>query len=148
MALDAEGYGYGSHEEGLERLLTDARVLSPAGIERAAWGWDRHEARGLDAYHHAERAALAQIEKQELGARWDEYRRKLFGLTEAAGALVNWKARHGQLGHKAENAAFGAALGLFARDHLTRAQYASLVEPMAEALPWLLPDRTPAPRQP
>jgi hypothetical protein len=62
--------------------------------------------------------------------------------------LVNWKARHGTLGHKAESAAYGAALGLFARDHLTREQYAGLVEPMAEALPWLLPDRPPAPRTP
>jgi len=42
--------------------------------------------------------------------------------------------------------AFGAALGIFARDHLKREQYAELVEPMAEALPWLLPDRPPAPR--
>ena len=132
----------------LDRLADDLRVFDVNGIERAAWGWDRHEARGLDAYHQAERAALAQIEKQELGVRWDEFRRMLFGLTEATGALVNWKARHGQLGHKAENAAFGAALGLFAREHLTREQYASLVEPMAEALPWLLPDRAPAPRQP
>ena len=38
MAIDAEGYGYRAGEEGLERLLRDARVLSPAGIERAAWG--------------------------------------------------------------------------------------------------------------
>jgi hypothetical protein len=132
----------------LDRLADDLRVFDVNGIERAAWGWDQHEARGLDAYHHAERAALAEIEKQDLAVRWDEFRRKLFGLTEAAGALVNWKARHGQQGHKAENAAFGAALGLFAREHLTREQYASLVEPMAEALPWLLPDRAPAPRRP
>src|ERR1700674_4700768 len=27
MAVDAEGYGYRDHEEGLDRLLTDARVL-------------------------------------------------------------------------------------------------------------------------
>src|SRR5205823_6417389 len=36
MAIDAEGYGYRAGEEGLERLLRDARVLSPAGIEGAA----------------------------------------------------------------------------------------------------------------
>ncbi|HTH70440.1 MAG TPA: hypothetical protein VL493_04115 [Candidatus Saccharimonadales bacterium] len=130
----------------LDRLTADLRVFDPNGIERAAWGWDRHEARGLDAYRRAEKAALAQIEKNDLGPGWEELRRTLFGLTEASGALVNWKARHGHLGHKAESAAFGAALGLFARDHLTREQYTELVEPMAEALPWLLPDRSPAPR--
>ena len=130
----------------LERLTADLRVFDVNGIERAAWGWDRHEKRGFDAYHRAERTALASIEKHDLGPRWEELRRTLFGLTEASGALVNWKARHGQLGHKAESAAFGAALGLFAKDHLTGAQYAELVEPMAEALPWLLPDRPPAPR--
>ncbi len=125
----------------LDRLTADLRVFDVNGIERAAWGWDRHEKRGLDAYHRAERAALAAIEGHDLGPRWEELRRTLFGLTESSGALVNWKARHGQLGHKAESAAFGAALGLSAKDHLTREQYVDLVEPMAEALPWLLPDR-------
>ena len=132
----------------LDRLTADLRVFDVNGIERAAWGWDRHERRGLDAYHHAERVALALIEQHDLGPRWEEFRRTLFGLTESAGALVNWKARHAQLGHKAETAAFGAALGLLAKAHLTSEQYASLVEPMAEALPWLLPDRPPAPRTP
>ena len=70
----------------------------------------------------------------------------MFGLTEATGALVAWKATHGELGHKAERAAFGAGLGLFAKHGVPDATYAALVEPMAEALPWLLPDRKPAPR--
>jgi len=130
----------------LDRLIADLRVFDANGIERAAWGWDRHEARGLDAYHRAEKAALAAIEQHDLGPKWEELRRTLFGLTEASGALVNWKAKHGKLGHKAESAAFGAALGLFAKEHLGPAQYTDLVEPMAEALPWLLPDRPPAPR--
>ena len=138
----------GPNQSELDRLTADLRVFDVNGIERAAWGWDRHERRGLDAYHRAERAALALIEQHDLGPRWEEFRRTLFGLTEATGALVNWKARHGQLGHKAESAAFGAALGLFARADLTPEQYAGLVEPMAEALPWLLPERPPAPRTP
>ena len=138
----------GPSQAELDRLAADVRVFDVNGIERAAWGWDRHERRGLDAYHAAERAALALIEQHDLGPRWEDFRRMLFGLTEAPGALITWKARHGQLGHKAERAAFGAALGLFARENLSREQYASLVEPMAEALPWLLPDRPPAPRPP
>jgi len=56
---DAEGYGYRGDEQGLDRLLSDARTLSPAGIERAAWGWDRHEdPRIMERFHQAERAAL------------------------------------------------------------------------------------------
>src|SRR3979411_2429495 len=125
----------GPSQSELDRLTADLRVFDVNGIERAAWGWDQHERRGLAAYHGAERAALALIEQHDLGPRWEEYRRTLFGLTESAGALVNWKARHGPLGHKAETAAFGAALGLFARQHLTSEQYVLLVEPLAEALP-------------
>ena len=132
----------------LDRLAADLRTFDVNGIERAAWGWDRHERGGLDAYHEAEREALAQIEKHDLGPRWEEFRRTLFGLTESKGALASWKAKHGDMGHKAERAAFGAALGLFARDYFARNHYVTLVEPMAEALPWLLPDRAPAPREP
>lgn len=134
-------------ESELERLAADLRVFDVNGIERAAWGWDRHERGGHEAYHDAERVALGIIERHDLGPRWEEYRRRVFGLTESPGALVNWKARHGDLGHKAETAAYGAALGLFAREELSHAQYTTLVEPLAEALPWLLPDRPPAPRE-
>jgi hypothetical protein len=132
----------------LERFSQDLRVFDANGIERAAWGWDQHEARRLDEYRKAERAALAQIEKHDLGPLWEEVRRTLFGLTETAGALVTWKAQHGERGHKAERAAFGAALGLVAKPHLTAEQYADLVAPMSEAVPWLLPGRKPAPREP
>ena len=130
----------------LERLASDLRVLDQTGIDRAAWGWDRHEKRGLDAYHRAEKAALAAVERADLGEAWDEYRKRLFGLTEAQGALVAWKAMHGDKGHKAERAAFGAALAQFAKDGIREPDYVALAEPMAEALPWLLPDHKPAPR--
>jgi hypothetical protein len=132
----------------LERLESDLRVLSPIGIERAAWGWDRHERDNHAAYAAAERAALRAIEEHEAGEEWDEWRRRLFYEVEGRQALVAWKAEHQQHPehvHKAERAAFGAALGLFARAWISHAQYATLVNALAEALPWLLPERPPAP---
>ena len=137
----------GAHPDkaALDRLVSDLRVLDADGIERAAWAWDRHEGRGLAEYHAAERAALAAIEAADVGSLWEDLRRTLFGLTESQGALVHWKAKHGDLGHKAERAAFGAALGLFARDGLPHPQFVALVRPMAEVLPWLLPETPPLP---
>ena len=148
MALDAEGYGYGSHEEGLERLLTDARVLSPAGIERAAWGWDRHEdPAAMQRFRDAERVALRILEQTDRGPLWEDTRKRILDLTEGRTSLVSWKAEHGDVGHKAEHALVGAALAILTRDRLTHEQYATLVRPMAEALPWLLPEAPPEPRR-
>ncbi len=141
MSVDAEGYGFPEHQRTLSRLIDDIRVLSPAGVERAAQGWDRHgRLHGLQAIHEAEKAAVHAIEKESRGAAWDEVRRNLFGLTEAGGALVSWKAEHGEVGHKAEDAAFMAALGLVAGNLISKDQQAALVRPLSEALPWLLPE--------
>ena len=141
MSVDAEGYGFPEHEKTLSRLMSDIRVLSPAGVERAAQGWDRHaRLGGLDSIHSAEKAALHAIEEADRGPAWDEVRRNLFGLTESGGALVSWKAEHGEIGHKAEDAAFMAALGLVAGNLISPQQAATLVRPLAEALPWLLPE--------
>jgi hypothetical protein len=133
----------------LERLEADLRVLSPVGIERAAWGWDRHETDNLEAFHAAERAALEAIEAAGDGPPWDEWRRRLFYEVEGSRlALIAWRAehqRHPPHVHRAERAALGAALGLFARDKISHKQYATLVSAMNEALPWLLPERPPAP---
>jgi hypothetical protein len=133
----------------LERLEADLRVLSPVGIERAAWGWDRHESDNLEAFHAAERAALEAIEAAGDGPTWDEWRRRLFEEVEGSRlALVAWRAehqRHPPHVHKAERAAFGAALSLFARPHISHKQYTTLVSAMNEALPWLLPEHPPAP---
>lgn len=136
-------------QKSLDRLVADIRTFSAAGIERAAWGWEKHEKNRYEAHKVAERAALKAIENGDLGERWDEYRRSLFEMTEGRErALVAWQFEHGEVGHRAERAAFGAALGLFAKEHLTREQYRTLVRSMAEAMPWLLPDEKPLPREP
>jgi hypothetical protein len=146
MAVDAEGYG--AKEEGLDRLLTDARVLSPAGIERVAWGWDRHEdPRIMERFHEAERAALRVLEKSNRGQQWDDARKRILDLTEGRGSLEDWKAEHGDVGHKGERALLAAALAILARDKLDHEHYITLVRPMSEALPWLLPELPPEPRR-
>jgi hypothetical protein len=144
MGLDADGYGFPEHQRTLGRLMEDVRVLSPAGVERVALGWDRHVGKhGLQALHDAEKAAMHAIEKADRGPAWDEVRRSLFGLTESGDALISWKAEHGDIGHKAEDAAFAAALGLVASNLISKQQAATLMRPLAEALPWLLPDEPP-----
>lgn len=148
MAADAEGYGYREGEDALERLVSDARTLSPAGIERASWGWDRHEdPAAMQRFRDAERAALRVLEQTNRGQAWEEARRRLLDLTEGRVSLESWKAEHGDMGHKAERALLGAALGIMTRDKLSHEQYVTLVRPMAEALPWLLPEAPPEARR-
>ena len=139
-------------EAQLERLESDLRVLSPVGIERAAWGWDRHEDQRAEEFMQAERVAIHAIETADEAAAWEAWRRRLFEEVEAEPgappALIAWRAEHQAHSahvHKAERAALGAALGLYAQSRISHAQYATLVSPMAEALPWLLPERPPAP---
>jgi hypothetical protein len=140
MSLDVEGYGFPEHKRTIARLIEDIRVLSPAGVERVAQGWDEHVGdKGLPVFRVAEKAALHAIEKADRGPAWDEVRRTLFGMTESGAALISWRAEHGELGHKAENAAFAAALGLLADGLISKEQQETLLRPMAEALPWLLP---------
>jgi hypothetical protein len=132
----------------LERLEADLRVLSPLGIERAAWGWDRHEASNLQTLRAAERAAIGAIESSREAQVWDDWRRRLFHEVEGQLAFVAWRAEHGAHAphvHKAERAAFAAAIGLFAQSWISHSRYAILVSAMAEALPWLLPEQIPAP---
>ncbi|TMC97599.1 MAG: hypothetical protein E6I58_00640 [Chloroflexi bacterium] len=139
MGVDAEGYGFPEHKRTIARLMDDVRVLSPAGVERVAQGWDEHVGEGgLAAFREAEKAALHAIEQADRGGAWDEVRRTLFGLTESGASLISWRAEHGDMGHKAENAAFAAALGLLADSLIGKQQQQTLLRPMAEALPWLL----------
>src|ERR1700692_3086020 len=123
--------------------MEDIRVLSPAGVERVAGGWDLHVGtKGLKEFQEAEKAATHAIEQANRGAAWDLVRSSLFGLTESGDALISWKAEHGDIGHKAERAAFAAALGLVASNLISKEQAATLLRPMAEALPWLLPEES------
>jgi hypothetical protein len=141
MSIDAEGYGFPAHQKTIQRFIEDIRILSPSGVERAAQGWDKHaRLHGLDEIHKAEKSAVHAIEQAGRGEAWDEVRRNLFGLTESGGALVSWKAEHGEIGHKAEDAAFMAALGLVAGNLISKEPQATLLRPMSEALPWLLPE--------
>ena len=139
MGIDVEGYGFPEHTRTIARLMEDVRVLGPAGVERVAAGWDEHVGNdGLPAFREAEKAALHAVEQADRGPAWDEVRRTLFGLTESGAALISWRAEHGEMGHKAENAAFAAALALLADGLFSKAQQEVLLRPMAEALPWLL----------
>ena len=144
VGLDADGYGFPEHERTLTRLVDDVRVLSPSGVERVATGWD-HSAKkdGVESIHAAEKAAIHAIEKADRGPVWDQVRKNLFGLTESGNALVSWRAEHGEIGHKAESAAFMAALALVAGQLITNEQSRTLLRPLANALPWLLPEEPP-----
>src|SRR5438094_2705862 len=106
-----------------KRFITEIGTFSAAGVERAAWGWDQHATGHLDSFHEAERAALHAIEKADRGPAWEEFRRSIFDMTEGRKALVAWQYEHGETGHKAERAAYGAALALFARGHSTSDQF-------------------------
>lgn len=130
----------------LERLESDLRVLSPLGIERAAFGWDRHAA-ATDELHASERVALHALESAGEGSEWDEWRHRLFYEVEGRQALLAWRTEHQGHAphvHKAERAALSAALGLVAQARISHAHYRRLVSGMAEALPWLLPEQAPA----
>jgi hypothetical protein len=138
--------GYLGSEQGVDRLLSDLQVMSGAGIERAAWGWDRHEdGAALQRYRDAERAALRLLEASDRVGDWDDLRRRILDLTEGRGSLVAWRDEHGPAGHRAEQAALGAGLALLAGSQLAEDDRIALLRPMDEALPWLLPSVPPEP---
>jgi hypothetical protein len=136
--MDRDGYGYAPGETGIDRLLADFRTLSPLGVARAAGGWDKHVEPDHTRFHEAERTALRALENADRAPGWEDLRRSLFELTEGRVAMVAWQAEHGDIGHKAEQAAYGAALAIFSNDLIDRKTYTTLVGSMAEALPWLM----------
>jgi hypothetical protein len=101
----------------------------------------------MERFHEAERAALRVLEKNNRGPQWDDARKRILDLTEGRTSLEDWKAEHGDLGHKGERALLAAALGILARDKLDHEHYVTLVRPLSEALPWLLPELPPEPRR-
>jgi hypothetical protein len=131
--------------EAIKRLESDLRTFSPAGIERVAWGWVQHEVDPAQL-HEAEKMALRQIEKTDRGEEWDSLRLALRDLMEGSNSLLSWKEERGHEGHTAERAVYAAALALMTGDQLPHAEYVVLVRPLAEALPWLLPETPPTPR--
>ena len=147
--MDADGYGFRPGERGLERLLDDFRTLSPAGVERAAWGWELHVGRsGRESFAAAEKKAVEVIKKAGRWDAWEAVRRAVYGLTEGDHAVISWEVEHDEHavhGREAEHAAFGAALALVAGDQLDEASRRVLLTPAAEALPWLIPGFQPSP---
>lgn len=138
MSSDTDGYGPRPGQSDVDRLLEDARTLSPLGVERAAQGWADHADLGRhESWHAAERAALHVLETRNRAPHWDELRGRILGLTEGRGSLVAWRIEHGEMGHHAEQALLGAALALLARPDLDRAHMHVLLAPMGTALPWL-----------
>ena len=114
------------------KMITAGQLATPAAMQR---------------FHDAERVALRALEQTDRGPAWEDARRGILDLTEGRTSLVSWKAEHGDLGHKAERALLGAALAQLTRDKLSHEQYVTLAQPMAEALPWLLPETPPEPRR-
>jgi hypothetical protein len=66
---DAEGR-YGPNTPALERLLSDARVLGPSGIERIAWGWSRYASGGLDQCRRAEESGRRAVGETGRQGAW------------------------------------------------------------------------------
>ena len=143
--MDPDGYGVRPGQDDIDRLLEDARTLSPLGVERAADGWERHADLGRhESWHEAERAALHTVETTLRAQRWDELRNRIVALTEGRSALIAWREEHGETGHRALDALLGAALALTAGHELDRRHASVLLAPMAEALPWLSAGRVPS----
>lgn len=147
--MDADGYGFRPDENAVERLLEDFRTLSPAGIERAAWGWEQHVGgAGRERFGKAEETALDAVRERGDWERWETVRAGVYGLTEGDHRVISWEAEdeeHHEHSRAAEHAAYGAALALVAGDAIGEGTRRVLLTPLAEALPWLLPGFQPSP---
>lgn len=141
---DGSGGGrYGPNTEALERLLSDARVLGPSGIERIAWGWSRHAAGGLQDCISAEGTARRLIDETGRQEAWKAAEADLKELVEGHYAQSAWRSEPASVDRTAEHAAIDAAMALVVRGELSEGEYHTLAKVMSEALPWLLPNESP-----
>lgn len=142
--FDGSGGGrYGPNTEAVERLLSDARVLGPSGIERIAWGWSRHAAGGLQECNAAEDTARRLIDETGRQEAWHAAEADLKDLVEGHFAQSAWRSEPASVDRTAEHAAIDAVMALLVREELGEHEYHTLAKVMSEALPWLLPNETP-----
>ncbi len=125
-------------DEWVKRLVDDARVMGPSSIERVVWGWRRYGQATEDAHRRA-------LEVVGEDPAWQEAEHAIRSMTEGHSAMEVWRATDEETGRTAEEAALHAALALVARGRISKEDYHALVKPMAEALPWLLPNEPPDP---
>jgi hypothetical protein len=142
MTGDALGAQYGPNSPQVERLLSDARVLGPSGIERIAWA-RRHRVLPAGQAEAAEEEARRALAAAGLDGAWEAAESDLRGMIEGHYAQQSWQAEDPVVDRPAEDAALNAILALVVQSELGHQEYQTLVKPMAEALPWLLPDETP-----
>jgi hypothetical protein len=143
MAQESTSPRYGPATPAMDRLLSDARVLGPSGIERIAWAWRRYAEPDIQAIVQAERRARQAIEEAGLTEAGDAAEADMRAMTEGHHAQVAWRAEAPAIERTAEDAALHAALGLVAQPHIDHETYRELTKTMSEALPWLLPEERP-----
>jgi hypothetical protein len=142
MTGDALEAQYGPNSTQVERLLSDARVLGPSGIERIAWA-RRHLFLPAGQAEAAEGEAHRAVSAAGLERAWEAAEADLRGMVEGHHAQQSWQAEDPAVDRTAEDAALNAILALVVKDELGHDEYRTLVKPMADALPWLLPEETP-----
>ncbi|MBO0704034.1 MAG: hypothetical protein J2P39_01820 [Candidatus Dormibacteraeota bacterium] len=138
---------YGPNSTQVERLLSDARVLGPSGIERIAWA-RRHLILPAGQAEAAEVEARGVVSAAGLERAWEAAESDLRGMVEGHYAQQSWQAEDPVVDRTAEDAALNAILALVVKEELGRDEYRALVKPMADALPWLLPEETPGQYRP
>ena len=134
---------YGPNTLAVERLLADARVLGPSGIERIAWGWSRYAAGGLEQCRAAEQSARRRAAEGGRQQAWEAAEQDLRALVEGHRAQLAWRSEPPAVDRTAEHAALDATLALVVHDELPEEEYRALAKVMSEALPWLLPNEPP-----